>query len=104
MFSQTAHGENIIKIGVKATNTAQVNKALLQRAIDSLSAFGGSIYVDPTSEPYPMAGGIVLRKNVSRFGCRMRNYVSDNPFTIENKSAVIQAVACVDKNEDPFGK
>jgi hypothetical protein len=37
---------------------------------------------------------------ISLMGCRMRNYVSDNPLTIENKNAIIQAVACVDKNED----
>jgi hypothetical protein len=36
--------------------------------------------------------------SVSLFGCRMRNYASDNPFTIENGKAVIQAVACIDKN------
>jgi len=29
----------------------------------------------------------------------MRNYVSPNPFSIQNKLAVIQAVACVDKAE-----
>jgi hypothetical protein len=32
----------------------------------------------------------------------MRNYVSDKAFTIENKNAVIQAVACIDKNEDLY--
>jgi len=39
---------------------------------------------------------------ISLFGCRMRNYVADEPFTIENKNAVIQAVACIDKNEEAF--
>lgn len=39
---------------------------------------------------------------ISVFGSRMRNYVSDKPFTIENKLAVIQAVACVDKNEELY--
>jgi hypothetical protein len=32
----------------------------------------------------------------------MRNYVSDQPFTIENKQALIQAVACVDKDEKEY--
>ena len=41
---------------------------------------------------------------ISLFGCRMRNYTSDAPFTIENNNAVIQAVACIDKNENPFTK
>jgi hypothetical protein len=33
----------------------------------------------------------------SLFGCRMRNYLADQPFTIENKNAQIQALACYDK-------
>jgi hypothetical protein len=39
---------------------------------------------------------------ISIFGSRMRNYESDHPFTILNKKALIQAVACLDKNEQPF--
>ena len=39
---------------------------------------------------------------VSIFGSRMRNYVSDHPFTIRNDKAIIQAVACIDKFEEPF--
>jgi hypothetical protein len=49
---------------------------------------------------------MVVRGNkkltISLSGCRMRNYVSDEPITILNKNAVIQAVACVDKLERPF--
>jgi hypothetical protein len=37
-------------------------------------------------------------------GCRMRNYVADSPLTIENPNAVIQATACVDKNEHLFNQ
>jgi hypothetical protein len=33
-------------------------------------------------------------------GCRMRNYVSDLPITIENKNAVVQVVVCIDENEN----
>jgi hypothetical protein len=39
---------------------------------------------------------------ISLFGCRMRNYFADEPFTIENKNAIIKAVACIDKNEEVF--
>jgi len=39
---------------------------------------------------------------VSIFGSRMRNYISDHPITILNKKAIIQAVACIDKYENPF--
>ncbi|HEY8397520.1 MAG TPA: hypothetical protein VIK80_06240 [Flavihumibacter sp.] len=39
---------------------------------------------------------------ISLFGCRMRNYVSKDPFTIENPAAIIQAVACIDKDEQLY--
>lgn len=35
---------------------------------------------------------------ISLFGCRMRNYVADHPITLRNPQAVIQAVACIDKD------
>jgi len=39
---------------------------------------------------------------ISLFGCRMRNYTTDNPLTIENPAAIIQAIGCIDKHEEPF--
>lgn len=39
---------------------------------------------------------------VSIVGCRMLSYASDLPITVKNKQAVIQAVACIDKNEDLY--
>ena len=39
---------------------------------------------------------------VSAFGCRMRNYVSDSPVTNQNSQAIIQVVASIDKDENPF--
>ena len=42
------------------------------------------------------------RLTVSLMGCRMRNYVADDPITNENPEAMVQAVACVDKNERGF--
>jgi hypothetical protein len=42
------------------------------------------------------------RLTVSLTGCRMRNYVSDHPITVENRQAVIQAVACLDKEENLY--
>jgi hypothetical protein len=41
---------------------------------------------------------------VTFFGSRMRNYVSDEPITVKNKNAIIQAVACVDKNENLYNR
>lgn len=39
------------------------------------------------------------RLTVSLVGCRMRNYETELPITLKNSSAVVQAVACIDKNE-----
>lgn len=39
---------------------------------------------------------------VSMFGCRMRNYRSDAPITLRNAAAIVQAVGCVDKEENAF--
>jgi len=39
---------------------------------------------------------------ISMFACRMRNYIADEPLTINNKKAVIQAIACIDKNEEIY--
>jgi hypothetical protein len=36
---------------------------------------------------------------VSLFGCRMRNYVAEEPITNNNPNATIRAVACFDKHE-----
>jgi hypothetical protein len=41
---------------------------------------------------------------VSIFGSRMRNYMAEKPITIENKLAVIQAVACFDKEEKLYNQ
>jgi len=41
---------------------------------------------------------------ITLFGCRMRDYAAKEPFTILNKKARIQAVACVDKYEELFNK
>lgn len=39
------------------------------------------------------------RLTVSMIGCRMRNYVADEPVTRRNEKSVIQAVACIDRDE-----
>lgn len=39
---------------------------------------------------------------ITLYGCRMRNYVWDEPLTIRNPQARVQAVACVDKNQELY--
>ncbi|HRS95917.1 MAG TPA: hypothetical protein P5179_11660 [Candidatus Latescibacteria bacterium] len=44
------------------------NAARLQEGIDWASPRGGALYVEPTDEPYRVAGGVILRQNVSLIG------------------------------------
>ena len=39
---------------------------------------------------------------VSLVGCRMRDYVAAEPVTIQNSKALLQAVGCIDKNENLY--
>jgi hypothetical protein len=60
--------KSIQDFGVKPSNTAAENKTNLQKAIDWASQSGAGLFVDPTDEPYPVDGGIILKKNVSLIG------------------------------------
>ncbi len=42
------------------------------------------------------------KSTVSVFGSRMRNYVSDKPFTVLNEKAILHVDGCIDKDEKPF--
>jgi len=39
---------------------------------------------------------------ISLFGCRMRDYNTEQPISVLNPAAIIQAEGCIDKNENPF--
>lgn len=41
---------------------------------------------------------------VSIWGSRMRNYISDSPITLENNQAIVQFVACFDKEEELYNR
>jgi hypothetical protein len=64
----TTPAQSVLKFGVSPTNSPEINRVNLQKAIDSLSGCGGCLYFDPAQEPYHLAGGLVLRKNVSLTG------------------------------------
>lgn len=59
---------SIREFGVHPTNTAVANKENLQRAIDWAAPRGAALFVEPVDEPYPVAGGLVLRMNASLAG------------------------------------
>jgi len=60
--------KSIQEFGVLPTNSAQVNKDNLQKAIDWASPRGAALFVEPSDEPYPVDGGIILRVNASLVG------------------------------------
>src|SRR4051794_13609174 len=54
--------------GVSSTNTASANKEALQKAIDWAARAGAALYLDPSEDPYPIEGGIVLKQTASIIG------------------------------------
>lgn len=63
-----ALGRSLKDFGLSPTNSAAQNKEAIQRAIDWAATRGASLTLDPTDEPYPVASGLVLRRNVSIVG------------------------------------
>ena len=60
--------KSIQEFGILPTNSAAVNKDNLQKAIDWAHRQGAALFVEPSSEPYYVDGGIILRANVSLIG------------------------------------
>ncbi|MDF2439844.1 MAG: hypothetical protein JWN98_828 [Abditibacteriota bacterium] len=60
--------KSIRDFNVLPTNSAAVNKTNLQTAIDWAAARGAALFVDPSNEPYPIDGGLVLKMNASLIG------------------------------------
>ena len=67
--------------------------------VEAFSGMNGALTAIGESYDYMLVKG-AKKLTVSLVGCRMRNYVSDQPFTVQNPQARIQAVACVDKEEE----
>lgn len=60
--------KSIREFGVLPANSPTVNRDNLQKAIDWAHPRGAALFVEPSDEPYPVAGGVVLRANVSLIG------------------------------------
>ena len=90
---------SIQKFDVKPGNSPAVNKENLQKAIDWASASGSALFVEPVSEPYPVDGGIILRKNVSLIG--VHGPTHRGTVHPEKKQPVGSVFAITDR-ENPF--
>ncbi len=102
---QIAQGSIIANTGVSIEDVHPfIIRGLGHTAITNVEAFSGDnaalTTLDQSFDFMRIEGDQLL--TVSLFGCRMRNYVSDQPFTIANPHARIQAVACVDKQEELY--
>ncbi len=69
--------------------------------VESFSGANGALSTLNRSQDFLLVRGSE-KLTISLFGCRMRNYVAAQPITVQNPKAVIQAVACYDKDENPW--
>jgi hypothetical protein len=60
--------KSIREFGVLPGNSPAVNKVNLQKAIDWAATRGAALLVEPSEEPYPIDGGLILRMNASLVG------------------------------------
>ena len=61
---------SVREFGVAADKTPVENRTAMQAAIDWAATCGGVVWVEPTEEPYPMASGLVLKRNASIVGAQ----------------------------------
>lgn len=106
---QIAQGSIIANTGESVEN---VHPIIIEgqghTALSNVEAFSGGNGA-LTTVPENMSWDFILvrgdkKLTVSVVGSRMRNYVSDSPITIENKLALVQCVACVDKDENLYNE
>ena len=106
---QIAQGSIIANTGEKVENIhtiiieGQGHTSLSN--VEAFSGGNGALTTVPENQSWDF---LLVRGDkkltVSIFGSRMRNYMSQKPITIENKLAVIQAVACFDKEEKVYNQ
>lgn len=72
LFNTYSFGQNIgtsiQKFAVLPENEPHINKINLQKAIDWAARSGAALLIEPVEKPYPIDGGIILKKNVSLIG------------------------------------
>lgn len=106
---QIAQGSIIANTGEKVEN---IHPIIIEgkghTSLSNVEAFSGgngalTTVKENSSWDYLLVRGD-SKLTVSIFGSRMRNYISDSPITVENDEAIIQAVACFDKEEKLYNK
>ena len=103
---QIAQGSIIANVGKLEDIHPIIIEGQGHTAIANVEAFSGgnpALTTVGKSQDFLLVRG-EKKPTVSLTGCRMRNYVADSPITVLNTNAIIQAHACIDKNEQPFNK
>lgn len=104
---QIAQGSIIANTGEKVEDIHPlIIEGLGHTALSNVEAFSGPNSALTTlnqSQDFMLIRGD-KKLSVSLFGARMRNYAAAAPITIQNPKAIVQAVGCIDKNEEPFSK
>ncbi|NMC41962.1 MAG: hypothetical protein GYA43_12475 [Bacteroidales bacterium] len=90
---------SIRQFDVRPGNSASVNKANLQKAIDWASARGAALFVEPSDEPCYIDGGIILKKNVSLIGV---HGPTPRGTTHPSKKQPTGSVFAITDRENPF--
>jgi hypothetical protein len=104
---QISQGSIIANAGPKVEDVhpiiieGQGHTALMN--VEAFSGPNGALTTLGKSQDFMLVRGD-KKLTVTMYGCRMRNYVAEAPITRLNTNAVIQATACVDKNEDLFNE
>ncbi len=102
---QIAQGSIIANTGPRVADVhpiiieGQGHTSLLN--VEAFSGGNGALTTLNKSQDYLLIRGD-KKLTVSLSGCRMRNYVADEPVTLLNSNAVVQATGCVDKQEMPW--
>lgn len=102
---QIAQGSIIANVG---SRVADIHPIIIEgqghTAIANVEAFSGGNGALTTlgkSQDFLLVRGD-KKLTVSLVNCRMRNYESETPLTLNNPHAVIRSFGCIDKNENPI--
>ncbi len=71
--------------------------------VEAFSGQNGALTALGQSQDFLLVRG-QGRPTVTLSGCRMRNYVAPAPLTLQNPRAIVQAVACVDRDERLYNR
>ena len=71
--------------------------------VESFSGNNNALTNVERSKDYLLVRG-TEKLTVTMTGCRMMTYEAEEPITMNNPKAIVQAVACIDKNENLYNK